>query len=77
MQTCTTLLKKGRTLISNKQRKHFKLNVQCQKNPGNTKSAYWNKTIRGTTHKHQMTMIFFLSFQRARSYRDGRNEQKT
>lgn len=33
------------------------------------------KTIRGTTHKHQMTMIFFLSFLKS-SYRDGRNEQK-
>lgn len=33
-----------------------------KKNPGNTKSAYWNKTIRGTTHKHQMAMIFFFLF---------------
>lgn len=33
-------------------------------NPGNTKSAYRNRTIRGTTHKHQMTMIFFSFFKK-------------
>lgn len=33
-----------------------------KKNAGNTKSAYRNKTIRGTVHKHQMAMIFFFFF---------------
>lgn len=59
--------------------KHFKLNVQCQKkkkNPGNTKSAYWNKQSE-VQHTHQMTMsFFFFFFPRDSSYRNGRNEQK-
>lgn len=36
-----------------------------KKNPGNTQAAYRNKTIGGTTHKHQMTDFFFFFLYRA------------
>lgn len=32
---------------------------QKKRNPGNTKSAYWNKQSE-VQHTHQMTMIFFF-----------------
>lgn len=47
-----------------------------KKNPGNTKSAYWNKQSE-VQHTHQMTMSFFFFFQEIVHIEMGEMNKKT
>lgn len=48
-----------------------------KKNPGNTQAAYWNKTIGGTTHKHQMTDFFFFLYRASHTEMEENKQKQT